>query len=56
MPDELAEWVWVLKCCRCSKAVDFSDVCMPTRRLVEWATCCGQIMELESVLRSLADA
>jgi hypothetical protein len=35
---------------------DFDDVCQPTRRLAEWATCCGQVMELESVLRSPVDA
>jgi hypothetical protein len=56
MTGESAEWVWTLTCRRCSRRVDFSDVHVPTRRLAEWATCCGQIMELESVLRSPADA
>ena len=63
MPDELlkvaaagpAEWVWILKCRRCRKTVDFNDVSVPTRRLAEWATCCGEIMELESVLRAPAE-
>jgi hypothetical protein len=55
MRDDLAEWVWVLTCRRCSRVVDFDDACVPTRRLSEWATCCGEIMELESVLRSPAD-
>jgi hypothetical protein len=36
--------------------VDFRDVYVPTQRLREWVTCCGQVMELESVLRSSADA
>ena len=55
MPDDRAEWVWVLTCRRCLRVVDFSDVHEPTRRLAEWARCCGQVMELESVLRSPAD-
>lgn len=55
MPDHPAEWVWVLKCRRCSRVADFDDACVPTRRLAEWATCCGEIMELGSVQRSLAD-
>jgi hypothetical protein len=55
MTGELAEWVWILKCGQCSKLVDFEAVSVPTQRLREWASCCGQIMELESVLRSDAD-
>jgi hypothetical protein len=54
--DELAEWVLVLKCRRCSRVVDFGDVHEPTRRLTDWATCCGEVMELESVERSPANA
>lgn len=56
MTDEPGEWVWILTCRRCSMSVDFGDVSDPVRRLAEWATCCGQIMELESVLRRRADA
>jgi hypothetical protein len=55
MPSELAEWVWILTCRRCMKLINFDNVCEPTRRLAEWATCCGEIMELESVQRSRAD-
>lgn len=50
------EWVWVLTCRRCARRVDFGAVAEPSRRLAEWATCCGEIMELESVLRNPADA
>jgi hypothetical protein len=38
------------------KTVDFNDVSVPTQRMAEWATCCGEIMELGSVLRSPSDA
>jgi hypothetical protein len=55
MPDGLAEWVWILTCRRCSRVVDFEEVCVPIQRLTEWATCCGQVMQLESVLPSPAD-
>jgi hypothetical protein len=55
MPDERAEWVWVLTCRRCLRVVDFNDVHEPTRPLAEWAGCCGQVMELKSVERSPAD-
>jgi hypothetical protein len=55
MAEELAEWVWVLTCRRCSRVVDFGNVHEATRPLAEWATCCGQVMKLESVLRSPAD-
>jgi hypothetical protein len=34
--------------------IAFDDACVPTRRLAEWAMCCGQIMELETELRSAA--
>jgi hypothetical protein len=51
----VAEWVWVLKCRRCSRTADFVQVHEPTQRLREWAMCCGEVMELESVLRSPAD-
>ncbi len=56
MPSELAGWVWILKCRRCSRVADFEGACVPIQRLREWATCCGEIMELESVLRSPVDA
>jgi hypothetical protein len=56
MADGAAEWVWILRCRRCARVVDFDDVCEPTGRLREWATCCGEVMELESVLQSTADA
>jgi hypothetical protein len=60
MPNELArqqsEWVWILKCRQCSRVIDFDDVHAPTTRLAEWASCCNEIMELESVERSPADA
>jgi hypothetical protein len=56
MPSELAtqqtKWVCILRCRRCSRVIDFDDVCVPTSRLAEWARCCGEIMELESVERS----
>ena len=56
-PDrEHSSWAWVLKCRRCSRVADFDDVCVPTTRLVEWARCCGEMMELESVERSADDA
>jgi hypothetical protein len=55
MTDERAEWVWVLTCRRCARVIDFEAVCAPIQRLAEWATCCGQVMELESVLRSSSD-
>jgi hypothetical protein len=51
-----AEWIWILKCKQCMKYVTFDNACVPTQRLAEWAKCCGEIMELESVLRSAADA
>jgi hypothetical protein len=35
--------------------VDF-DTVATTRPLAEWATCCGQVMQLDSVQRSLTDA
>jgi hypothetical protein len=47
-----SEWVWILKCRRCTRVVDFSDVHEPYLYLATWAKCCGQIMKLESVLRS----
>jgi hypothetical protein len=56
MPDDLAEWVWILTCRQCARVVDFHDVHERTRPLVEWAACCGQVMELQSVERSPADA
>ena len=56
MADGLGKWVWILTCRRCCRVVDFDAVCVPTRRLREWATCCGEVMALESVLRSTADA
>ena len=56
MPSDLAEWVWILTCRRCLRTVDFNTVCAPIQRLAEWATCCGELMELESVLRNPADA
>lgn len=49
-------WVRILKCCRCSRVIDFDDLHVPTQRLAEWAKCCGEVMELESVERSAADA
>lgn len=56
MAGELTIWVWILKCRRCSRVIDFDDVHVPTQRLAEWATCCGEAMELESIERSRADA
>jgi hypothetical protein len=55
MPSELTAWVWILTCRRCSRAIDLDDVHVPTQRLAEWAACCGEVMELESVERSAAD-
>lgn len=55
VPSDSAERVWALKCLQCLRVTDFADACVPTRRLVEWGTCCGQIMELESVERSRID-
>ena len=55
MPEELAEWVLILKCRQCARVADFCDVHEPTRPLEKWARCCDQVMELESVLRSPAD-
>jgi hypothetical protein len=54
MPDELAEGVWVLTCRRCLRTVDFNEVHEPFLYLATWARCCGEIMELESVLRRRA--
>jgi hypothetical protein len=56
MRSKPATWVWILKCRRCSRAINFNDVHIPTRPLAEWAKCCGELMELESVQRSAADA
>ena len=60
MPEDLArpqgEWMWILKCRRCSTVADFEAVCVPTRQLTEWVKCCGEIMELESVQRSAGNA
>lgn len=51
-----ARWVWILTCRRCRKMTDFDQVCVPARRLREWAMCCGEVMELKSVLRDGAGA
>jgi hypothetical protein len=51
-----SEWVWMLTCRRCSRVAGFDAVSVPTARLAEWATCCGEIMELNSVERRAADA
>ncbi len=48
--------VWTLTCRRCWRTIDFDDVHLPTQRLAEWATCCGEVMELERVMRSKANA
>lgn len=51
-----AAWVWILKCRRCSRMIEFDQVHVPTQRLAEWATCCGEVMELESTQGIAADA
>ena len=37
MPDESAEWVWILTCRQCARVADFCDVHEPTRPLEKWA-------------------
>jgi hypothetical protein len=56
MPSAPARSVWILTCLRCRKVVDFDQVCVPAQRLREWAMCCGEVMELKSVLRDGAGA
>jgi hypothetical protein len=55
MDAELDAWIWILTCRRCARAVNFGDVHEPTRRLAEWAGCCGEVMELKSVERRPAN-
>ena len=50
-----AAWVWILTCRRCSRTDDLVTLHDPTQRIAEWAKCCGEIMELESVPRSATD-
>jgi hypothetical protein len=51
MPDAPAASVWILTCHRCARSVAFDHVAIPIRPLAEWATCCGQLMQLETTER-----
>jgi hypothetical protein len=53
--EKMNKWVWILTCRRCSRVEDFDTLHDPTRRIPEWATCCGALMELESVLRKVTE-